>query len=100
MKKFKNDGQDVKTISLLDNNASKEIVPMRIVIDTDNEIRATNFYGTSKTWRTYTASQLVFIRATGRQRNIDISYKFSQLNQIAEALEKIKNENSVYFDDM
>ena len=99
MKKYKKDGADVKTISLLENKATKEIVPLRIVLDTDNEIRATNFYGTSKSGRAYIAPQLVFIRATGKQRTIDISYSFTQLEQIVHALEQIKNDNNEYFED-
>ena len=28
---------------------AKEIIPLKIILDNDSEIRATNFYGTTKT---------------------------------------------------
>ena len=31
----------------------KEIIPIKIELDTDTEIRATNFYGTTKTGKKY-----------------------------------------------
>ena len=36
--------RDVKTISMMDKKLTKEITPVKIILDTDNEIRATNFY--------------------------------------------------------
>ena len=46
---------------------TKEITPIKIILDTDNEIRATNFYGTTKTGKTYTAPQIVIMRAIAKQ---------------------------------
>ena len=48
MKTIPDDGRDVKTISRLDNIHGKEIIPMKIILESEREIRATNFSGTSK----------------------------------------------------
>ena len=100
MDKIKGSGDDVKTISMLNSKMSKQITPLKILLDDDSEIRATNFHGTTKTGRTYISPQIVFIRATGRQRSIDISFPIHQLQQIIDGLQRIKNENDEYFDEL
>ena len=99
MKKIKNSESDVKTINMTSSKMSKQIVPLKILLDADSEIRATNFHGTTKTGKTYMAPQVVFVRATGRQRSIGISFSMNQLQQIIESLTTIKNENDDYFDE-
>ena len=99
IEKIKNSESDVKTINMTCSKMSKQIVPLKILLDADSEIRATNFHGTTKTGKTYMAPQVVFIRATGRQRSIDISFPMNQLQQIIESLTTIKNENEDYFDE-
>ena len=98
MNKIKSSGDDVKTINLLNSRMPKQITPLKILLDDDSEIRATNFHGTTKTGRTYISPQIVFVRATGRQRSIDISFPIHQIQQIIEALLRIKNEKDRYFD--
>ena len=93
------DSRDVKTISMMDKKLTKEITPVKIILDTDNEIRATNFYGTSKTGKSYIAPQLVFMKATGKQKSVDISVSFNQIDQIMVALKKIREENNQYFNE-
>ena len=93
------DSRNVKTISMMDRKLTKEIIPVKIILDTDNEIRATNFYGTSKTGKSYIAPQLVFMKATGKQKSVDISVSFNQIDQIITSLKKIREENNQYFDD-
>ena len=100
MKKIKRSGSDVKTISMLNSKTSKEITPLKIILDCDSEIRATNFHGTTKTGRTYITPQFVFVRATGRQRSVDISFPIHQLQQLIDSLTKIRNENDAYFEEM
>ena len=100
MEKIKSSGDDVKTINMTSSKMSKQIVPLKILLDADSEIRATNFHGTTKTGKTYMAPQVVFVRATGRQRSIDISFPMNQLQQIIESLTTIKNENDDYFDEL
>ena len=100
MKKIKRSGSDVKTISMLNSKTSKEITPLKIILDCDSEIRATNFHGTTKTGRTYITPQVVFVRATGRQRSVDISFPIHQLQQLIDSLTKIRNENDAYFEEM
>ena len=90
----------MKTISLQSKKTSKEIIPLKIILDCDSEVRATNFYGTTKTGRSYVTPQLVFIRQTGKQRSVDISFPISQLQQIIDSLQAIRNENDEYFDDV
>ena len=41
MKKIKKNGNDVKKISMLNNKKSKEITPLKIILDCDSEVRAT-----------------------------------------------------------
>merc|ERR1712074_537136 len=98
MDKIKGSGDDVKTINMLNLKMSKQITPLKILLDDDSEIRATNFHGTTKTGRTYIFPQIVFVRATGRQRSIDISFSIHQPQQITDGLQRIKNENDEYFD--
>ena len=100
MDKIKGSGDDVKPMSMLNSKMSKQITPLKILLDDDSEIRATNFHGTTKTGRTYISPQIVFIRATGRQRSIDISFPIHQLQQIIDGLQRIKNENDEYFDEL
>ena len=100
MEKIKKSGDRVKTINMTNSKMSKEIVPLKIVLDADSEICATNFHGTTKTGKTYMAPQVAFVRATGRQRSIDISLPMNQLQQIIESLTTIKNENDDYFDEL
>ena len=77
---------------------TKEITPIKIILDTDNEIRATNFYGTTKTGKTYIAPQIVIMRAIAKQKSIDISYSFSMIDRIISSLKKIREENDEYFE--
>ena len=84
----------------MNSETSKEITPLKIILECDSEIRATNFHGTTKTGRTYITPQVVFVRATGRQRSVDISFPIHQLQQIIDSLTKIRNENDDNFEDM
>ena len=95
---MKKSGSDVKTTSMMNKKNTKEIIPLKIILDTDCEIRATNFYGTTKTGRSYVAPQIVFTRATGQQMHFDISFPISQLDQIINSLKTIRDENDKYFD--
>ena len=99
MDKVKGSGDDVKTINMLNSKMSKQLTPLKIILDNDSEIRATNFHGTTKTGRTYISPQIVFVRATGRQKSIDISFPIHQLQPIIYSLVRIKNENDEYFDE-
>ena len=83
--KVKGSRDDVKTINMLNSKMSKQITPLKILLDDDSEIRATNFHGTTKTGRTYISPQIVFVRATGRQRSIDISFPIHQLQPILDS---------------
>ena len=76
----------------------KEIIPIKIELDTDTEIRACNFYGTTKTGKKYITPQLVFVRAVGCNKSIDISFNIKQLGQILESLARIRSENEDYFE--
>ena len=100
MKRKKKNGNVIKTILMLNNKKSKEITPLKIILDCDSEVRATNFHGTTKTGRSYVAPQLVFVRAIGKQKSIDISFPIHQLQQIIDSLTTIRNENDEYFDDL
>ena len=100
LEKINTSEEDVKIINMKSSKMSKEIVPLQILLDADSEIRATNFHGTTKTGKTYMTPQVVFVRATGRQRSIDISFPMNQLQQIIESLTTIKNENDDYFDEL
>ena len=99
LEKINTSEEDVKIINMKSSKMSKEIVPLQILLDADSEIRATNFHGTTKTGKTYMTPQVVFVRATGRQRSIDISFPMNQLQQIIESLTTIKKENEDYFDE-
>ena len=79
---------------------SKQIAPLKILLDDDSEIRATNFHGQTNLGRTYISPQIVFVRATGRQRSIEIIFSIHQIQQIIDALLRIKNENDRYFDEL
>ena len=100
MNKVKGSNDEVKTINMLSSRMSKQITPLKILLDDDSEIRATNFHGTTRTGRTYISPQIVFVRATGKQRSIDISFPIHQLQPIIDSLQKIKNENDQYFDEL
>ena len=100
LEKINTSEEDVKIINMKSSKMSKEIVPLQILLDADSEIRATNFHGTTKTGKTYMTPQVVFVRATGRQRSIDISVPMNQLQQIIESLTTITNQNQVYFDEL
>ena len=78
----------------------KEIIPIKIELDTDTEIRATNFYGSTKTGKKYIAPQLVFVRAVGCHKSIDISFNMKQVGQIIESLSRIRSENEDYFESL
>ena len=73
---------------------------LKILIDNESEVRATNFHGTSKNGRTYISPQVIFVRATAKEKYLEISFPFLQLQTIIDALLKIKNENEEYFDDL
>ena len=90
---------DVKTINLIQ-QTSKQIKPLKIILDSDTEVRATNFHGTSRGGRTYISPQLVFVRATGKGKSVDISFQIHQLKTIIESLTTIQNENEEYFDEL
>ena len=94
----KSSKHDVKIINMF-RQTKKQIKPLKIILDSDSEVRATNFHGTSKGGRTYMTPQLVFIRATGKEKSVDISFPIEQLKTIIEALATIQNENDEYFDE-
>merc|ERR1712148_34096 len=100
MNKIKGSQDDVKTINMLNLKMSKQITPLKILLNDDSEIRATNFHGQTKTGRTYISPQIVFVRATDRQRSIDISFPIPHIHPIIGALIQIKNENDQYFDEL
>ena len=97
---IKGSGDDVKPINMLNSKMSKLITPLKILLDDDSEIRATNFHGTTKTGRTYISPQIVFVIAAGRQISIDISFPIHQIQQIIDAFICIKNVNDGYFDEL
>ena len=68
----------VKTINRLYFKVSKQITSLKMLLDDESGIHATNFNGTIKTGMTYISPQIVFVRATGRQRIIDISVSMHQ----------------------
>lgn len=84
---------------MMHNHNTKEIIPVKVIIDTDLEISATNFYGTSKTGKSYVAPQLVFIKALARQKKVDSSFPFGMIDQIISSLQTIHTENNEYFED-
>ena len=92
-------GDEVKTINM-SKQSTKQINPLKILIDNESEVRATNFHGTSKNGRTYISPQVIFVRATAKEKYLEISFPFLQLQTIIDALLKIKNENEEYFDDL
>ena len=53
MDKIKGSGDDVKTINMLKPKMSKQITRLKLLLDDNSEIRATNFHGTSKTGKRY-----------------------------------------------
>ena len=99
MNKIKGSQDDVKTINMFNAKMSKQITPPKIQLGDDSEIHATNMHRTTKTGKTYISPQIVFVRAIGRQRSIDISFPIHQLQQIIDGLQRIKNENDEYFDE-
>lgn len=96
LKQYK--GKECRTITMKNNENEKEIIPIKIELDTDTEIRACNFYGTTKTGKKYITPQLVFVRAVGCNKSIDISFNIKQLGQILESLARIRSENEDYFE--
>ena len=78
----------------------REITPIKIEIDTGTEIRACNFYGTSKTGKKYITPQLVFVRAVGCQKSIDISFNIKQISNIIKSLSRIRRENEDYLEGL
>ena len=100
MNKIKGSQDDVKTINMLNSKVSKHITPLKILLDDDSEIRATDFHGQNKRERTYISPQIVFVTATGRQRSIDITFLIPHIQQIIDALLRIKKENDQYFDEL
>ena len=80
MDKIKGSGDDVKTINMLNSKMSKQIIPLKILLDDDSEIRATNFHGTTKTGRTYISPQIVFVRETGIQIASKLAFHTKQLH--------------------
>ena len=100
MNKIKGSGDDVKIINMLNSKISKQITPLKILLDDDSEICTTNFHGQTKTGRPYISPPILFVRATGRQRSIDISFPIHQIQQIIDALLRIKNKNDGYFDEL
>ena len=76
----------------------REIIPIKIEIDTDTEIRAYNFHGASKIGKKYITPQLVFVRAVGCQKSIDISFNIQKIPNIVESLSRIRSENEDYFE--
>ena len=92
-------GDEVKTINM-SKQSTKQINPLKILIDNESEVRATNFHGTSKNGRTYISPQVIFVRATAKEKYLEISFPFLQLQTIIDALLKIKNENEEYFADL
>ena len=83
---------DVKTINLIQQTI-KQIKPLKIIRNSDTEVRTTNFHGTSRGGRTYISPRLVFVRATGKEKSVDISFQIHQLKAIIETLTTIINEN-------
>jgi len=61
----------------------KEIIPVKIELDTGKK---------------YMTPQLVFVRAVGCHKSIDISFNIKQLGQILESLSRIRSENEDYFE--
>ena len=51
-------GDEVKTINM-SKQSTKQINPLKILIDNESEVRATNFHGTSKNSRTYISPQVI-----------------------------------------
>ena len=100
MMKIQTNGTDVKTISMTNSKSSKEIIPLKLILDADSEIRTTNFHGTTKTGRPYITPQLVFCRARGKVNSLDISFPLHQIQPIIDSLKTIKTENNDYFEDL
>ena len=81
----------VKTINMF-NPTTKKIRPIKILLDNDSEVRAKNFRRTSKNGRSYICLQVVFVRATGKDKIMDIRFTFSQLQTVVDALTTIKTK--------
>ena len=65
------------------------------------KLRATNLpWNNEKLEEPIYLLKLYLFRATGRQRSIDISFPIHQLIQIIDGLQRIKNENDEYFDEL
>ena len=100
MEKIKRSGGDVKIMNILNSKMSKQITPLKMLLDDDSEIYATNFHVTAKTRRTYISPQIVFLRETGRQRTKNIIFPIQQLQPIIDSLQMIENESDQYFDEL
>ena len=82
MDKVKGSGDDVKTINMLNSKMSKQLTPLKIILDNDSEIRATNFHGTTKTGRTYISPHIVFVRATEDKNASTTAFQYTNFNQL------------------
>ena len=64
--KIKGSGDEVETIKIINSKMSKQITPLKILLDVDSEIRATNIHGTTKTGRT-----MLLIKLYLREQQLD-----------------------------
>ena len=100
----KQEEESVETLNMTKQSA-KQINPLKVLIDHDTDVRATNFHGTSKNGRSYVQPQICFVRATGmdnktgKGKNIDISFPFHNIQTIIDSLTAIRDKNEEYFDD-
>merc|ERR1712163_17824 len=78
-------GDEVKTINM-SKQSTKQINPLKILIDNESEVRATDFRGTSKNGRTYISPQVIFVRANTTEKYLEISFQFLQLQTTIDAL--------------
>ena len=70
-------GDEVKTINM-SKQSTKQINPLKILIDNESEVRATNFHGTQK-FRDLNFPQVVFVRVPAKEKNMDISFPALQV---------------------
>ena len=98
--KTKGSGDDVKTNNMLNSKMSKQITPLNILLNDDSEISATNFHGTTKPGRSCIFSQIVFIKVTGGQKSIDISFPIHQPQPIIDSSANIRNKNDECVDEL
>ena len=91
---------NIKTISLIEERNQKEILPMKILVSEEEEIRATNFCGINKvTNKSYIIPQIVFLKNLPKGKSIDISMNFNKIEKIITSLQTIKSQNNDYFED-